>query len=439
MLRKINKNKKSMSLFAKKTITTHSNNDNDIQLTNSIQKTHTGAKPINTTSVNNVSNVNTVYNVAGASQLPQVKTIPNSNVQTVISQQHAKTSETNVRTNYISDDSPLLSFYKKLLDMLDMEIADDFNIYKLYGHKKLPYVLNVKIEKEEIKLPVKFPNNKTIKTLAEVKDGDVIINHILYHPLDESPLHDNKIIINNKTRIESLVARTISALIQIIINKLTNKTDGLNTELIKLGAEIDKYKQPRMKSVIDDLTLDKITKVEEYIANLYPQHRYVAIVKINKRKEKEGDKYTAMARIKFPFIEELSKWKSKDKLFLGVQFRNKDKVLLETLFKHIFNMSLEELKNGITLGTTSSDFPFNALILKAYDWLYKKLKEAMDRYGIKKEDSILLNLKEPFYNSETLDKELDNYRTEANKIPYYKDVLNSLATSKIINNSQLTY
>jgi len=320
-------------------------------------------------------------------------------------------------------------FYDGIMGTLDIEVSSNGVLMVNINGVSTPLLLDG--------LPVVLPTRENIKTVVELKNGKPEPVKYLFNPLDESAIKgENKSFNLLKTIIERKFLGNIAGIGIILFSVLSNaKAENNNMVLNKLLSKINKYRTPAVKQMIDKKTVEAWIELYDKIAQENSPYPYIKLY-IKRGGKIDNIKYNRVGVITFPFLESLVKFTTKDKKFLDITLRNKDKNVFLSLFEFLFEeeggpKNLDDLIKGIQFGSLNKVAPSTHLLFLMYDYIYKHLKDAveacneilesMDGIEIDEEVRNMLSLKPLPFDVAVISDIIDSLKGDIKQIPNMDD------------------
>ena len=268
----------------------------------------------------------------------------------------------------MSKQDKLLKFYKELLEMLDMFVDENGQIF-VKGSQLTPLTIN--------KVPVFLPTQENIRTAVEVDDKGIKIKKVLFNPIYEDPIKGTSSSLNRLREIIELKMLGVfyqvgESLFHLISD--TEKDVTTDVKLITFAALLGRYKSPGMKSQVDEKTLENWVKLYEVILKEYTQAFIYNKLMIKNGGKIKDVKYNKITILSFPFLEELLEINPNKEKFMGVRIRKKDQHDYISLYEFIYEEDAKKLDEGFMFGSINEISPAFISLMEAYDFFYKKIK-----------------------------------------------------------------
>jgi len=267
----------------------------------------------------------------------------------------------------------IIDFYKRTLNMLGLHVNKNNRIQVKINDDYEDLTDGGKI--------MTLPTKEHIDTaLGKNDDGEIVVNKILYNPLNEDTINgDSTSLKKTKT---------------IVQNTLTIKFGGLAEMLLRLASNPDLQKKTSMDINQFLIGLNKTTKSSKTVpvdpnsiknwgkllhrALMQGMSRSMLKVYIKKSGKYKDVKYNRMTVVSFPIYEELLE-ADKETDFFGMKLRPKDIEVFKLLYAFVFK-DMDE-NNTLVYGSEDGISPGFISLMTAYvkltnhfNGLAKKLK-----------------------------------------------------------------
>ena len=265
----------------------------------------------------------------------------------------------------------LLDFYKDLLAVFDIEADEQGRLFIRSSKTKLPITIDGK--------PLVLPTRENIENSVEIKDGKPEITMIIFNPLKETATKgENKTLLKFKDIMERKVNHSFAIVGEVLFSLLAANLDKIeNPELISLIQELNKYKAPGIKHIVDENTAKHWVDIYTKLVRRPVNEQY--LYNVLKRGGKIGDKkFNRTCTLTFPVYEKLNSVNPKKETFYDVKIRNKDKSAYMVLHKFTFDLLEDELLYGHSFGSENKIAPAFESILISYGFVKEKINNLID-------------------------------------------------------------
>jgi len=312
----------------------------------------------------------------------------------------------------------VLKFYKDLLEIADLSLDEEDNIVFIGSRgNKIPITVDGK--------PLALPTPDNIKKAISVEDGEIVVNKILFNPLEESAIRgDNKSFLKLLEIIERKLNHAFAAVGETIFSALAKQVELNDPDLIKFVERVLEYKAPQVKQVVDDNTVGHWVELFKAVKNLDTTELFIHIY-IKKGGKIDGVRYNRTAVTMFPIYEKLAELKKNEPLH-GVKLRKKDVHTFKVFHEFTFNSEPEALLRGIMFGSKNNTSPGMHALIMAYEFLKDSINAMIDSIiadGLDVEDMEELRLPDMPFTPEDFEKFLDEVKMELKEIPSEADLI----------------
>ena len=262
----------------------------------------------------------------------------------------------------------LIKFYKELLEMLDMVVDENGQVF-VKGSQLTPLTIN--------KVPVFLPTQENIRTAVDVSNGTIKVSKVLFNPINEDPIKGTS---SSLSRLREIIELKMLGVFYQLGESLfylisdTKRDVTTDVKLVTFAALLGRYKSPGMKSQVDEKTIENWVKLYEVILKEYKQAFIYNKLMIKNGGKVNDVKYNKITILSFPFLEELTNINPNKEKFMGVKIRKKDKHDFLSLYEFVYEESVEKLDEGFMFGSINEIAPAFISLMEAYDFFYKKVK-----------------------------------------------------------------
>ena len=331
----------------------------------------------------------------------------------------------------------LVDFYKDLLKVFDIEADEQGRLFIRSSKAKLPITLDGK--------PLVLPTYDNIKNSVEIVNGKPELTMVIFNPLKETATRgENKTLLKFKDILERKVNHSFAIVGEVLFSLLSaNLGEIENPELINFIQELNKYKAPGIKHIVDENTVKNWVEIYKAIVKRPTNEQYMHTVL--KRGGRIGDKkYNRTCTITFPVYEKLSAINPKKETFYNVKIRNKDKSAYQVFHQYTFELDDETLKYGYSIGSENLISPAMESLLMAYEFIKDHINNIIDILKEEKYDVDYLEearLKDLPIKIEDLGVFLEAVKAEVKEIPTENELelqaqIQQTVETNTINNSQ---
>ena len=266
----------------------------------------------------------------------------------------------------------LVSFYKSLLEALDLKVDKEGRIFIATGDKERPLTING--------LPVVLPTDENTRTAVEIVNGTPTPVKIIFNPLDEDAIKgENESLKKLRQIIELKLNGVFYQIGESLFNVLYNTNKEVNNiEIIRFATLLNKYKATGLKHPIDEKLITNWIKLyKEILTSNYDSHAYIKI--FSKRGGKINNiKYNRINSLGFPFAENLFEIKPNKEKFLDLKLRTKDKHAYLSLFEFIFKVDIEQILDGFKFGSLNKIAPGFHVLMLVYNFVYEHMRGVIE-------------------------------------------------------------
>jgi hypothetical protein len=264
----------------------------------------------------------------------------------------------------------LIEFYKDLLEMIDLNVDDEGNIFltsKKMG--KLPILVDG--------LPMVLPTNEQIKTATKIEDGKSVLAKVLFNPAEESAVRgENRSLLRFREIMERKINNSFAIIGEVMFSLLNAEKEINDPDILVFIDELNKYKAPGIKKIIDDNLLENWVKLYSKIVSLETNKLYLH--NFLKKGGKIGDeRFNRIAVLTFPVYEQLHEFKKGQTLY-DVKLRNKDVHAYKAFHRFVFNKTEEEILAGIPFGSKHKIAPALHSLLMSYEFVKDHINGMVD-------------------------------------------------------------
>jgi len=322
----------------------------------------------------------------------------------------------------------LIDFYKDLLEVFDIKTD---NNGKLFIESDKRGKLMVELDGK----PLVLPTTENIRASVEIdNNGKPVQVLALFNPVDESAIKgENKSLLRLREIMERKINNSFAVMGEVLFTILADKKDIEDPNLITFIQELNKYKAPGIKHLVDESTVKNWVDIYKAIFGLETNKLYIHT--FLKRGGKIGDKkYTRVATVTFPVYEGLNNLK-KNETFYNVKIRNKDKHAYMVFHQYVFNKTHEEILSGIQLGTENKKSPAFIILLTAYELIKNNINSMIDIIKAQGYDVDYLEsakLKDLPIDIKSLEEFIEQVWYEVKEIPSDNELMFSAQTSTTV-------
>lgn len=304
----------------------------------------------------------------------------------------------------------VVSFYKNLLDVLDLHTKEDGQLFTKLSDKETPLLIGG--------LPTYLPTPDNIKTIYTIVDGVSKKQKELFNPLSENTASGaNKTFMKFRNILEYKMLNVFYYMGEALLLISMSKEEINDLNIVKFTSLLSRYKGGA-KQLIDDKTLELWLKTYQNILNKYNNKKFINLL-VRKGGLIDNIHYNRVGVITFPLGELILKLDNKDRILLDNKLRLKDIEVFKTIYEFLIGDD-EVIEDGFMIGSLNKKSPSLHTLLLMYDKLYKLFTpviESILNIGVDEDMAKMLNLKKLPFDVANLSSIIDGYETDVIKIP----------------------
>lgn len=255
----------------------------------------------------------------------------------------------------------LLSFYKKLLNNLGLEVTED------------DYIKYMDSTLMQDGKPIVMPTKKQLNELIDKdENGKYVVSKIPFNPFNEDMLKGDSISLTKiRHIIEYKISKDIYFIGYLLLTLASNKKlqSRTNVDVNKFLAEINTANNNNIKQLIDDATMKAWETIHD---TMHSQMKRAVSIYIKKRGSYNGVTYARIASLNSIVYDQLVQ-ADKDTPIFGVKLRNKDLKIFTIIYKFILN-ELDD-KDTMQIGSNDGESPASVALLSLFATLIRRINK----------------------------------------------------------------